>query len=558
MLLVAALLSSACATTTSVPDATVLDDTPTAIARTDATATVSAPVAPTEPQPTATATVRRATDTPEPTATPQPEPHWHWAIHPDTGQIVAVNQVGEASPVGEPRPDLLSTALTYRLDAGRALVLADDGGAVRAFLLTPESLAPIQLPGNVPYNTVTHAASLQVVGAQGGFAAFWYETFAGEDGHTGTIEPPHGPLLVVDLAALTGDLVDPDVNVMGFDDPRAWIHPSSDGRYLRYLAGSRVASRIRELDLATGSVRTVHEQTGKVDPYVRASRDGSAWVIENDGVLLDLVTGSRTPLDTGAIWYVPLGRDTLLSARRDCVEPCALYAVDASGQPLAGPYQPPWGLIGSLTLLLPGRLDDGAVIVATTTLGDSAADPVVVAQYPDLDAMDRVVFRLEPDGRSEVLGLLPLGAALAVGPLPISADGRFIVLLAPDRLALRLLDLREHRTLAEVPLAPNLNQPSYTAQFFDAGIYVSLDADTTDGAQQGLRLTYRYATAGVARLDEAEPAYTLCNDLLPDGSILCWHYADWNELTTRYVRYAPDWSEATPLLDDHVFLEVIH
>ncbi|HRE28828.1 MAG TPA: hypothetical protein PK954_19450, partial [Anaerolineales bacterium] len=360
------------------------------------------------------------TDTPAPTATPQPEPHWHWAIQPDTGQIVAVNQFGEARSVGVPRPELLNTAVTYRLDAERALVLADDGGGVQAFLLTPDNLAPIQLPANVPYDRVAHAASLQVVDAQGDYAAFWYETFAGEGGDNGTIEPPHGPLLLVNLATLRGDLADPDVNVMNFDDPRAWIHPSTDGRYLRYLAGSRVASRIREIDLQTGSVRTVHEQTGKVDPFVQASRDGSAWVIENDGVLLDVKTGSTVPLDTETIWYAPLGPDLLLAARRDCVEPCALQLRRANGQVIDGTFQPPWGLVGALTLHFPGQLADGAVIVATTTLGESATDPAVVAQHPGLDTMDRAVFRLHPDGTSAVLGVLPLGAVLSGRSLPLS------------------------------------------------------------------------------------------------------------------------------------------
>lgn len=557
LILAAAFFMSACATTLNAPTATE----PVAT-NTEAVAAITATTAAT-PGPTAAATTPppsptpAPTDTPLPAATTQPAPSWHWAIQPDTGQIVAVNQLGEVRTVGEPRPDLLSTALTYRLDAGRALVLADDGGAVRPFLLTPESLAPIQLPANVPYDTVMHAGLLQVVGAHRDFAAFWYMTFAGEDGHSGTIEPPHGPLLVVDLTTLTGELVDPDVNVMAFDDPRAWVHQSADGRYLRYLAGSRAASRIREIDLETGSVRTVHEQTGKVDPYVRASRDGSAWVIENNRAFLDLATASLTPLDTETIWYVPLGPDRLLATRRDCIEPCALQVTDASGQPLVGTYQPPWGQIGSLTLLLPGRLDDGAVIVATTTLGESAADPAVVAQYPDLDTMDRVVFRLNPDGSSDVVGVLPLGSVSSGNALPISADGSVIVLFAPDRSALRLVDLAARRTLAEVPLIADLADPTYTARFFDHGIYVSLDAETAEGTQLGLRLTYLYATGVVSRLDEPEPAYTMCNDLLPDGSILCWHYPDWNEISSQLVRYSPDWTAATLLLEDHLFFEVV-
>ncbi len=557
IILAASVFMSACATTTGAPVTTEsVSPTPeAAVAVTATTAAADPTLAPTA-APVASPTPA-PTDTPEPTATPQPKPTWHWAIHPDTGQIVAVNQFGETRSVGEPHPELLSTALTYRLDASRALVLADDGSAVRAFLLTLDALAPIALPTNVPYDGVTHAALLQIVGAHGDFVAFWYETFGGSAGHTGTIEPPHGPLFVVDLATLTGKLVDADVNVMGFDDPRAWIHPSADGRYLRYLAGSKTASRIRELDLATGDVRTVHEQTGKVDPFVRTSRDGSAWLIENDGALLDLPTGQLTPQDTETLWLDPLGQGLLLASQRDCPGACPLQVRAADGQILEGTYQLPWGEVGGLTRLLAGRLDDGALIVATTLLDAIATDADIAAQYPGLDTLDRAVFRLEPDGTSELIGLLPLGAVQSGSALPISADGRVVVLLAPDRSALRLVDLAARRTLADVPLSPDLTDAAYTARFYDHGLYVSLDADTAEGAQQGLRLTYLYASGAVSRLDEPEPAYTMCADLLPDGSILCWHYPDWNEIAADFVVYAPDWSTATVLLGDHLFFEVI-
>lgn len=556
IILAASLFVSACATTAAPAPTESSRATPATSDSLTATPVALEPtLAPTTTAP-ATPTVA-PTDTPAPTATPQPEPHWHWAIQPDTGQIVAVNQFGEANPIGAPRPDLVSTALAFPLGPGRAILLADDGVSLNAYLLTSQGLDPIQLPGDLPYNAVTGAAFLKVVGVHDNAVAFWYETFGGEAGHTGTVNPPHGPLIVVNLNTLTGALVDPDVNIWFFDDPRAWAHRSTDGRYLRYLVGDKLASRIRELDLTTGFARTVHALTGKVDPFVRASLDGSAWLLENDGVLLDLTTGALTPQNTGALWLEPLGPDLLLFAGNDCSEPCAMQLMTAAGQVLDGTYQPPWGQIGALTLLLPGRLKDGALIAATSMLDAVVGDPAIAARYPELDPMDRIVFRLEPDGASEVLGLLPTTAVSPASPLPLSADGRFVVLLAPDRTTLRLLDLIERRTLADVSLPPELVDLSYSAQFFEHGVYVSLDAETVEGAQQGLRFTYLYATGSVARLDEAEPAYTLCNDLLTDGSILCWHYPDWNGISSQFVRYSPDWSEATLLLEDHVLLEAI-
>lgn len=558
IILVLAILSTACATRANLAStATPGDpDPPTALVQVDSTPTQPGRPSPTAPRPTSTAAEPDSTHTPAPTVTPVPESHWHWAIHPDTGQIVAINQFGEAQPVGEPRPELFSTSLTFPLDTERALMLVDDDSRVSAYVLTPEALEPVQLPANVPYDAVTNAAAMQVVGSHGEFAAFWYRTFGGSGGDSGTIEPPHGPLLVVNLTARTAELVDPDVNTAVFDDPRAWIHPSADGRYLRFLAGSSTASRIRELDLNTGLARTIYELTGKVDPFVRSSSDGSGWLIGNAGVFLNVTTGVQTALDTDTIWHAPLGPDSLLSTNRDCVEPCGLQVVDARGEPLPGTYQLPFGQVGMLTLLLPGRLRDGAIIVATTTLEETAADPTVVAQYPDLDPADRALFRLNPDGTSDVLGILPDDIVFSGRPLPFSVDGRYGVLLAPDRSALRLLDLRDQRTLAEVPLPTDVIEPTYTAQFFDPGIYVTVDGQSTEGTQQGRHLTYLHATGVVARMDEAEPAYTMCNDLLPDGSILCWHYADWTEIVTQFVRYAPDWSQATLLLDDHAFLEV--
>lgn len=555
LFLAATFFASACATT-NVP-LTVVPTPSTREAPTVSTATDMA----IEPSPSATAEPAATptpapTDTPEPTASPQPEPDWHWAIHPDTGQVVAVNPFGETRIVGDPHPEFLTSALTYRLDPQRALVLVDNGTRVQAYLLTVDALAPIALPASLPYNDVTKAARLQVVGFHGDAAVVWYETFGGEAGDNGTINPPHGPLIVMDLTARTGALVDPDVNVWFFDDARAWAHPSTDRRYLRYLVGDKRASRIRELDLTTGAARTVHELTGKVDPFVRASLDGSGWLLDNAGLYLDVITGQITPQDTRALRLEPIGSNLLLAASQGCVEPCPMQIRTVDGQVLEGTYQPPWGTLGALTLLLPGRLSDGALIFATSTLKDVAGEPSIAAQYPRLDSLDRAVFRLEPDGTSTMLGLVPLEAVSAASALPLSADGRSIVLMAPDRSALRLFDLVGDRLLGEIPIQPDLDHLTYVAQFFDTGILVEYDGDTLDNKLQRFVYSYRSADGTLSNLSEAEPSYTVCNDLLADGSVLCWHYPDWNDTQSQFVRYEPDWSSSTILLEGYTFLEV--
>lgn len=555
LFLAASFFASACATTNAPLTLVPTPSTREAPAVSTPTAIATEPVPSATPQPSASP-APAPTHTPEPTATPPLEPDWHWAIHPDTGQVLAVNALGETRPVGDPHPEFLTAALTFRLDPERALVLVDNGTRVQAYLLTVDALAPIALPANLPYDDVTKAARLQVVGFYGDAAAIWYETFGGEAGDNGTINPPHGPLIVMDLTARTGALVDPDVNVWFFDDSRAWAHPSTDGRYLRYLVGNKQASRIRELDLTTRVARTVHELTGKVDPFVRASLDGSGWLLDNAGLYLDVITGQITPQDTQALRLDPIGSNLLLVASQGCVEPCPMQIRTVDGQVLDGTYQPPWGTLGALTLLLPGRLSDGALIFATSTLKDVAGDPSVAAQYPRLDSLDRAVFRLEPDGTSEILGILPLEAVSAAGTLPLSADGRFVVLLASDRTALRLFDLVDSRLLGEIPIQPDLEHLTYVAQFFDNGILVEYDGDTIDNKLQRFVYSYRSADGTMSNLSEAEPSYTVCNDLLADGSVLCWHYPDWNDTQSQFVRYEPGWSGSSVLLEGYSFLEV--
>ena len=553
VILVASLFASACATANNAPlTVAPTPSTREAPAASTATRTIAPTLAATQ-APVASPT-SAPTATLEPTATPQLEPGWHWAIHPETGQIVAVNQFGETRSVGEPHPEFLTSALTFRLDPDRAIVLVDDGSVVQAYALTVDALEPVALPADLPYNNITKAARLQVVGFYGDYAAFWYETFSGSGGDNGTIDPAYGPLLVVNLAARTGELVDPNVNVVSFDDPRAWVRRSHDGRYLRYLAGTHEASRIRELDLATGLARSVHDLTGKVDPFVRSSRDGSVWLIEKEGVLLDISTGLLTPQDTETLKLNPLGPDLLLSERRDCVQPCPLQLRTAEGQVLDGIYQPPWGVVGPLSLLLPGRLDDGAVIIATRMLDDAVDDPAAAGQYPALDPLDRAIFRLSPDGSSELLGLLPDGGIIAGSALPFADDGR-AVLLAPDRLSLRLLDLAANRLLDEIPIEPDLRNITYVAQFFDTGILVEYDGDSFDDRLHRSVSSYRSIDGTLNGLSEQEPSFTTCNDLLADGSVLCWYYPDWNEQTAQLVRYEPDWSTYAVVLDGFAFLE---
>ena len=72
-----------------------------------------------------------------------------------------------------------------------------------------------------PPRTVSQAAAIQILGVFGDSVAFSYETFGGDSGN-----PPYGPILVVNLATQTGQLVDPDINTLSFQDPRAWAHRS--------------------------------------------------------------------------------------------------------------------------------------------------------------------------------------------------------------------------------------------------------------------------------------------------------------------------------------------
>ena len=222
---------------------------------------------------------------------------------------------------------------------------------------------------------------------------------------------------------------------------------------------------------------------------------------------------------------------------------------------------------GIKTLLL-GVDDDGALAEVLTE--EAAAESALTVQstpgFPAAQAQDAVRAVLDQAGvdpvPADLIGVLPgaeeVSVLLAVRDAVVQGPWDLVICdLGPTRSALRLLDLREHRSLAEVPLQPDLVYPAYTTQFLDHGIYVSFDAETAEGTLQGIRLTYLHATGVLARLDEAEPAYTVCNDLLADGSILCWHFADWTTVDVEFARYDPSWSSSTVLLDEHVYLEVV-
>lgn len=562
ILLVTALLISACATTTNVPAATapaVVEPATVGPEPIDPTATVPAPASPTPPLPTTTATDAASTDTPVPSVTVATAIHWHWAIHPDTGQIMAVDPVGAAHPVGEPRPDLLQTALSFPIDLERALLLVDDreGAGPGAFLLTSTAMDPIVLPTDLPFDALRGMAIARVLAVYADRLAFSYQTFSGSSGDNGTIDPPSGPIVLVDLATRTATLVDPDINVMYFDDPRAWAHASPDHRYLRYIAGTHEAYRIRELDLLTGEARTVYASSGKVTYRNFATSDGSAWVIDRDGVLLAVTDGAQTSMSTEAGIRLPYDSTTLIETLDDCEDACAVqFTPLSSGEP-PSVFQLPLGRLGPLTTLLPGLLPTGDAIIGTDLLRETASDPALSETYPGLEFLDQAVFRLSPDGGSEFLGLLPYDATVGPDPLPFSADGRYALLLTPDRAAYRLLDLIEDRSLFEVSIEPGLDSVFSHPQFFDHGVLFAYDGETPDGKVHAAHYSYLFATGHLASMDENEPTFTTCNELLPDGSIVCWHYADWNVAETQLVRFDPSWSSSTILLDGHYPLEPV-
>ncbi|HET7143483.1 MAG TPA: hypothetical protein VFI68_05655, partial [Anaerolineales bacterium] len=285
------------------------------------------------------------TATPEPTIPPTPVPpaaRWYWAFDSDTAKVIAVNQFGERRELGQlDQADYLHTTATS-LDDERAILFLDNDDTLRVYLLTPDGMQKIKLPSEPYYfNTEISQSGRAVVAVHDDYAVFTYVTKDAYQSQTvGAVDT--GPVFLVDLKSLTATLIDKEANLNPLNVNRLWFHTSKDGRYLRYLNGNANAEKmeIRELDLATGAVRTVNTNQGP-PARVHASPEGDLWYPDSANLILDL-NGNQMDFADEAQMFTPLKNGKGLVYYWNCVDSCEIKVITPFGNDAALTYNLPW------------------------------------------------------------------------------------------------------------------------------------------------------------------------------------------------------------------------
>lgn len=475
------------------------------------------------------------TSTPEPTPTSTPVPpsaRWYWAVDDSgTPQVIAVNQFGERRELGAlDQSDDLHTIVTA-LDPERALLFLDSNENLRIYLLTSDKMQKISLPfRNFYFNTGLSQVSRSIVAVHEDKVVFSYITIPGSN-----IRPDTGPLFLVDLTALTAELIDETVNL----DGRTWFHLSQDSRYLRYRNGERGDIKLRELDLATGEVRTLY--TTDESPFdLRGSPRGDLWFQRTDNLFFDLQGNQTTIKDTDLAVRL-LDEGNALIFPRNCVDECALRVT----KPLQGDdelgYLLPWTIqdgttFAAVTQLLP----DQSLLFAGDPYGSLPGIPVTMEMYPGLLENDRPLFRLTTDGQARLVGIY-------TGT--VSQDRRYILLRAPDQNSYFMYDAVADRTLFDIPIDTSLQgYEVFSVQLFDEGILVNLSAGE-NGVYRFFSHAYVYKTSESIGWEDVNAETSSCIDLLEDATLVCWFYP-LASANFDLIRFSPADGTRTTLLED--------
>lgn len=528
LLFVMMMFISACASTaepTSIP-----------VGQDDATAT-SQPVEILPAENTSTATF-----TPEPTSTPTPippSPRWYWAVDDsDTAKVVAVNQFGERRELGAlEQSDNLHTAVVS-LDSERALLFLDNDDTLRVYLLTPDGMQKIKLPGEPFYfNTEFAQTSRAIIAVHEDHVVFSYVTEGGSN-----LMPDTGPILLIDLTALTTRLIDEQVHRDPFNNNRYWFHISQDGRYLRYQNGDRKKIDIRELDMVTGEARTLFTTSGS--PFsIRTSPQGDLWYLREEKKIRDL-NGTQADFTDETQVAQPLMDGKVAVYPRECVDDCTVKVIMPFENTAELTYKFPWviesaSIYNSLDQVLP----DQSLLLAGRPYSFLSKSPAAAATYPDLLGEDSPLFRLTPDGQARLVGIY-MGNT--------SADGRYMLLRASDQSSFFIYDAVADRPLFDMPIDTTLEDYFVmSVRFHDAGIVVNL-SPSVPGEKNVYRFFYHayvYETSTSIAWEDVNAEISSCPDLLNDGTVICWFYQ--TDLTNfDLMRFDPVTGTKVTLLED--------
>jgi len=472
------------------------------------------------------------------TATPVPEAaHWYWAVDPATDKVLAVNQSGERREIGAlDQPDYSYTS-SMALDHERALLFLDNDNTLRAYLLSPDGMQKIALPSEpFPFDTNLAQTSRAIIAVQADRVVFSYVTQGNSN-----VNPDTGPLYIMDLTSLTTQLIDKTVSRAPYSDNRSWIHASPDGRYLRYLNGSRGNMELRELDVVTGAARTLFTAGGS-GFNIHGSPQGDLWYVRNGNIVLDL-DGNQTSFTDASQSVRPLkdGKSAVFPV--NCADDCEIKVVAPFGDNDELTYHLPWTIeSGTFYDHVSQLLPDQSLLFAGKPYILLAAIPAAAETYAGLTQEDIPLFRLTPDGQARLVGVYA-GQA--------SADGQYILMKSSDQTSFFIYDALADRPLFDMPVSPDLEGFFPYVRFLDTGIVVNLEASVAgeENAYRNFYHAYFHQTSNVVDWEDVNLEYSSCPDLLEDGSIICWLYR-FDTDNFDLVRYDPAAETNTTLLED--------
>ena len=539
-LLLGILLASAC---TSLPATDQVENEPASetatsnVEKPDSTETFTAPLPPTA--------------SPTPTVVPV-ENRWYWTYDPATTGIIAVSLAGETQSIGELDLEEAVNYLATPVDdeAGLLLVAALDG--LRAYRLTPTSMERIPFPSSYPWDGAISPSSLAVVGTYNRNVLVTYATRESWQGDV-TSMPRTGPAFFVDGTSLTATLVDSHALYDSFTDPRLWFHSSADKRFLRYLDGDPADMRVREIDLQTGENRTIANTT-KSPTRIYSSPDGGLWFLRNSDLILD-VSGNQTAFTDTTHRFYPLDEGRGIIAPVECSAPCTLQVVSPMESSEVLTYSLPWGTTGGAHFpLLSQLLPDDSLLYAAGYDRLVKNPASVLVAFPTLLEDDNPVFRLSPDGSTKLVGAYRSIEFPSSGFIPVSTDGRYLLLKAVDQSHLFIYDAHTDMEVISLPIDPALDYFYTSVLYAKEGILLHATASTPDKQYRDFYSLYLFTGEQTTTWEDSAGEFYGCSDIYPDGSLACWVYEEGN---ANLVRYQPGNGERTSLIDRVWMLEYL-
>jgi hypothetical protein len=453
--------------------------------------------------------------------------------------VIAVNQFGETRELGalDQSDDLHTAAIS--LDHERALLFLDSSDTLRVYLLTPDGMQKIKLPSEPFYfNTELSQTSRAVIAVHEDRVVFSYVTEGGTN-----LMPDTGPILLIDLTALTTKLIDKQVHRDPFSNNRYWFHASPDGRYLRYQNGDRKKMDIRELDMVTGEARTLYTTSGS--PFnIRTSPQGDLWYLREANSILDL-NGNQTAFMDESQAVRPLKDGKVAVYPRECVDACEIKVLTPFGNAEELTYHFPWTIeSASIYNSLDEVLPDQSLLVAGRPYAFLSKSPAAVADHPDLLGEDSPLFRLTPDGRAHLVGIYTGN---------VSDDGRYMLLRSTDQTSFFIYDVIADRPLFDIPIDTDLDDYFVlSTRFLNNGIVVNL-SPSVPGEQNVYRFFYHafvYETSESIAWEDVNAEISGCPDLLNDGALVCWFYRTDSSNNFDLVRFDPTSDTKTILLEN--------